>query len=189
VATCQANRPRSVIIFKWRSRCPPLGIAVDRGGITTSMSIAMRRNRLVGSHHTHHGPSPDQFGHQSDRATAYLGRIVGVLIRHSLSHDHAAGSIDRQMHLAPLPACLCSVFRFQPLTRPVDLQAGAVDQRCNGPCGGGRRRRWITANLTTRRLIVMWSGAEIVRSISVRTDVIKPNARETSSTIRRRGSY
>jgi len=59
---------------------------------------------------------------------AYLGRIIRILIRQPLRHDHAAGGIDRQMQLAPCPARLRAMFRLQPLTRPVDLQAGAVDQ-------------------------------------------------------------
>jgi hypothetical protein len=47
---------------------------------------------------------------------------------------------------------------------------------CNGPCGTAASAGWITAYFTARRLTVVWSGAEIVRSIKVRTDVIKPSA-------------
>jgi hypothetical protein len=57
-----------------------------------------------------------------------LGWIIGVLIRQRLRHDHAAGSIHRQMQLAPRPARFGAVLRLQPLSCPVDLQAGAVDQ-------------------------------------------------------------
>src|ERR1700716_3332498 len=57
----------------------------------------------------------------------HLRRIVGVLIREGLRYDHAVGGIDRQMEFAPFAARLRAVFRFQPLTRSVDLQAGAVD--------------------------------------------------------------
>jgi hypothetical protein len=45
-----------------------------------------------------------------------------------LSYDHAVVRINRQMQFAPFAARLRAVFRLQPLTRPVDLQAGAVDQ-------------------------------------------------------------
>src|SRR3954462_1234731 len=63
----------------------------------------------------------------------YLGWIVGVLIRQCLRHDHAAGRVDRQMQLAPLPARLRAMFRLQPLARSVDLQASAVDQHVQWP--------------------------------------------------------
>jgi hypothetical protein len=59
----------------------------------------------------------------------HLGWIVSVLIREGLRHDHAAVGINHLMEFAPLPARLRAVFRLQPLTRPVDLQAGAVDYR------------------------------------------------------------
>jgi hypothetical protein len=48
----------------------------------------------------------------------HLGWIVGVLIRQGLRHDHAAGSIDRQMQFAPFPARLRAMLRLQPLARP-----------------------------------------------------------------------
>jgi hypothetical protein len=57
----------------------------------------------------------------------YLRRIVGVLIRQGLRHDHAAIGINCQMQLAPCPARLRAMLRLQPLTRSVDLQTGAVD--------------------------------------------------------------
>jgi hypothetical protein len=58
----------------------------------------------------------------------HLGRIVGILIPQGLRHDHPAGSVDRQMQLAPRPARLRAMFRLQPLARSVDLQPGAIDQ-------------------------------------------------------------
>ena len=51
----------------------------------------------------------------------YLGRIVGILIRQRLRHNHAAGGINRQMQLAPLTARLRTMLRLQPLARSVDL--------------------------------------------------------------------
>ena len=33
----------------------------------------------------------------------------------------------------------------------------------------------MTGNVTARRLTVVWSGAEMVRSISVRIDAIRPS--------------
>jgi len=44
---------------------------------------------------------------------------------------------------------------------------------CNGPCG--TEAGCTTGNVTARRLTVVWSGAEMVRFISVRTDAIKPS--------------
>src|SRR3954465_5078365 len=93
-------------------------------------AIAVRRNRLVS------GVTVIRtIGHYlGNRAVnlieerPYLGWIVGVLIRQCLRHDHAAGRVDRQMQLAPLPARLRAMFRLQPLARPIDLQASAVDQ-------------------------------------------------------------
>src|ERR1700761_8386552 len=43
---------------------------------------------------------------------ADLGRVVYVLIRQRLCHDQAAGSIDRQMPLAPRPARLRTMLRL-----------------------------------------------------------------------------
>ena len=82
----------------------------------------------------------------------HLGRIVGVLIRQCLRHDPAGRGIDRQMQFAPFPARLCAVFRLQPLTRPVDLQPGAVDQYVQPTVRhrrrlDRRRRHRPTANL------------------------------------------
>ena len=50
----------------------------------------------------------------------YVRRIISVLIREGLRHDHAAARIHRQMQFAPFPARLRAMFRLQPLTRPVD---------------------------------------------------------------------
>jgi hypothetical protein len=68
----------------------------------------------------HHGLRPlCQRRHRGRlRERADLGRIVGILIGRHLRHDHAAGSIDRQMQLAPFPARLGAMPRLQPLTRP-----------------------------------------------------------------------
>src|SRR3954469_25542011 len=75
-------------------------------------AIAVRRNRLVS------GVTVIRtIGHYlGNRAVnlieerPYLGWIVGVLIRQCLRHDHAAGRVDRQMQLAPLPARLRAMF-------------------------------------------------------------------------------
>ena len=53
VAFCHASRPRSVIISRCRSRCAngpcsPLSTAVERGGITTSISSPCAAIVLVG---------------------------------------------------------------------------------------------------------------------------------------------
>ena len=93
-------------------------------------TIAVRRDRLVSGRailraigrHTGN-PAVDLIEQRRD-----LGRIVGVLIRQCFRHDPAGGGIDRQMQLSSFPARLCTIFRVQPLTRPVDLQPGAVDQ-------------------------------------------------------------
>ena len=57
-----------------------------------------------------------------------LRRIIIVLIRQCLSDDHAIFSVDRQMEFTLFPARLRTMFRLQPLTSPVYLQARAVDQ-------------------------------------------------------------
>jgi hypothetical protein len=59
---------------------------------------------------------------------ADLGRIIRILIRQRLCHDHAVRRVHRQMQLAPRPARLRTMLRLKPLTRPIDLQTCAVDQ-------------------------------------------------------------
>jgi hypothetical protein len=69
-------------------------------------AIAVPRDRLIGGC----AIIRTVRGHLNNRIVslieqrADLGRIVDVLIRQRLCHDHAAGSIDRQMQLAPGPA-------------------------------------------------------------------------------------
>src|SRR3954452_2010006 len=60
---------------------------------------------------------------------ADLGRIVGVLVREGLRNYRAVVGINSQMEFAPFATRLRAVFRLQPLTRPVDLKAAAVDQQ------------------------------------------------------------
>src|SRR5215472_16141187 len=51
-----------------------------------------------------------------------------MLINERLRNDHAAGSIDRQMQLAPCPTRFGTVFCLQPSARAVDLQPSTADQ-------------------------------------------------------------
>ena len=118
-------------------------------------AIAVRRDRLVSGVTIirairRHSGNPV---FNPIRQRRHLGWIVGVLIRQSLRHDHAAGSIDRQMQFTPFPARLRAMLRLQPLARPVDLQSSTIDQnvqRAYGTCAG-----WIPGNLTARRLTVV----------------------------------
>jgi hypothetical protein len=64
---------------------------------------------------------------------ADLGRIIRILIRQRVRHDHAVRRVHRQMQLAPFPARLHAVLCLQPLTGSVDLQSGAVDQYVQRP--------------------------------------------------------
>jgi hypothetical protein len=50
---------------------------------------------------------------------------------------------------------------------------------CNGPWGTDAS--WITGNVTARRLTVVWSGADIVRSINVSTEANKPSVCRSGS--------
>ncbi len=88
--------------------------------------IAVRRDRLVSGCTI--GRHPDNLAINSVEQRRHLGWVVDVLIRQGLCHDHAADGIDRQMQFAPCPARLHAMFRLQPLSRPIDLQTGAVDQ-------------------------------------------------------------
>ena len=82
-----------------------------------------------------------------------LRRIVGILIRQRLRHDCAAGGVNRQMQFASRPARLRAMLGLQPLTRPKDLQASAVDQHVQRT--GRHWRSWMTGNVAARRLTVV----------------------------------
>jgi hypothetical protein len=93
-------------------------------------AIAVRRNRLVGGVTVIRaiGRYPNNPTVNLIKQRRHLGWIVAVLIGQGLRHDHAAGRVDRQMQFTPFPARFRTMFRLQPLTRPIDLQASAIDQ-------------------------------------------------------------
>src|ERR1700721_2735616 len=97
-------------------------------------AIAMLRDRLVGGR-TIIGTISRHLANRIVnliQQRRYLRRIVRILIRQRLRHNHAAGGINRQMQLSPFPARLRTMLRLQPLTRSVTWQPGVAVKTWTG---------------------------------------------------------
>src|SRR3954464_7459383 len=116
------------------------------------------------------------------------GAVIGVVAGQRRGHDPARVGVHAEVELSPRPTRARAVPLDQPLARPAQLQAGAVDQQVHGlglaptlrapppprppPARGGRG----TSSVAARRLEVVWSGTRRARPSRPTTEPSRPSA-------------